>query len=256
MHDGAVSDPTATPPAEPARATTPVPQAPATVEQPTRDAPPAAGDGDRRAATTERRATDAKATERAPLTPQRRARRGAVVAGAIALPLVTAGLALLAVPLAIWQLATIVKTVVVVIANAVAGTGAAADANATLASIDPNATSGLTIALAIVGAVLVVAGALVSVLVLRSHGVHRPTMVTTIALPMGVLVASIVTATVGALGGLLFGTSDSVSEVLGNAAIAIALTAIGSGIATVVTGALVWMWMAGILHDRPAPAKD
>jgi len=245
-----VSDPTATPPAEPTRAATSAPDAVPTVARPERASHDAA------APTTARSAAVGRSTASAPVTPERRARRGALVAGAIALPLATAGLALLAVPLAIWQLATIVQTLVVVIANAVAGTGAAADANATLASIDPNATSGLTIALAIVGAVLVVAGALVSVLVLRSHGVHRPTMVTTIALPMGVLVASIVTATVGALGGLLFGTSDSVSEVLGNAAIAIALTAIGSGIATVVTGALVWMWMAGILHDRPAPAKD
>ncbi|SDH65416.1 hypothetical protein SAMN04489720_1904 [Agrococcus jejuensis] len=199
--------------------------------------------------------TEAAKQPAKPLTPERKARRGAIIAGAIALPLVTAGFTLLAVPLAIWQLATIVKTVVVVIANAVAGTGAAADANSTLASIDPNAMSGITIAFAIVGAVLLVGGAVVSVLVLRAHGVRRPGMVTTVAVPMGTVVATIVTGTVGALGGLLFGTSDSVSQVLGNAAIGIALTAIGSGIATIVAGALVWLWMAGIFHERSEPAK-
>ncbi|WP_175414044.1 hypothetical protein [Agrococcus sp. SGAir0287] len=241
-----MSDTTATSPSEPTRPTTPALDAPAAAV-PARPASPAAK--------AVRTPTEA-ATPAAPLTPERRAQRGAIVAGAIALPLVTAGLALLAVPLAIWQLATIVKTIVVVIANAVAGTSAASDANATLASIDPDAMSGLTIALAIVGAVLVVAGALVSVLVLRAHGVHRPAMATTIAMPMGVVVASIVAATIGAVGGLLFGTSDSLSQVLGNAAIAIALTAIGSGAATVATGALVWLWMVRIVRERTEPAAD
>ncbi len=247
MHDGAVSDPTATPPTEPTRPTTPLPDAPTAVTPPATPAPAKAEPAKAPAA--------AAATPAKPLTPERRARRGAIVAGAIALPLVTAGFALLAVPLAIWQLATIVKTVVVVIANAVAGTGAAADANATLASIDPDAMSGITIAFAIVGVVLLVGGAVVSVLVLRAHGVPRPGMVTTVAVPMGSLMATIVTGTVGALGGLLFGTSDTLSQVLGNAAVAIALTAIGSGVATIVAGALVWLWMAGIFHERAEPAR-
>ena len=254
-----MSDSTATPPTEPTRPTTPVSDAPATGGEVV--PPPAA----RETATTPAQRAEPKATKPVakpatapkpakPLTPERKARRGATIAGAIALPLVTAGFTLLAVPLAIWQLATMVKTVVVVIANAVAGSGAASDANATLASIDPNAMSGITIAFAIVGVVLLVGGAVVSVLVLRAHGVARPGMVTVVAVPMGTLVAAIVTGTVGALGGLLFGTSDSVSQVLGNAAIAIALTAIGSGIATIVTGALVWLWMGGIFHERGADA--
>lgn len=252
-----MSDTTATPPTEPTRPTTPVPDAATAAGSPTPAAPPATTDpATSPVARAEPATAPAKSAKPAtPLTPERRARRGAIVAGAIALPLVTAGFTLLAVPLAIWQLATIVKTVVVVIANAVAGTGAAADANATLASIDPNAMSGLTIAFAIVGAVLVVGGAVVSVLVLRAHGALRPTMVTVVALPMGTVIAAIVTSTVGALAGLLFGTSDSLSQVLGNAALGIALTALGSGLATIVTGALVWLWMASIFHERPEPTK-
>lgn len=178
----------------------------------------------------------------------RRARRGAIVSGAIALPAITAGLVLLAVPLGVWYLSTILRTIVVVIANAASGGGAAQDANDSLGRIDPAALSGITVALAIVGLVLLAGGVLVSVLVLRLHGVERPWLVTVLAAPMGVLLASVLGATVGALSGLLFSTSDTVGRILGNAALGIALTTIGSGIVTIAAGAIVWLWVARLLR--------
>ncbi len=185
-----------------------------------------------------------------PATPEQRARRGANVAGAIALPLATAGILMLAVPLAVWYLNTIIRTVAVVIANAVSGKGAAEETNTTLASIEPGAVSTVTLALAIIGAAFLIAGALVSFFVLRSHGVARPGMVTAIAFPVGLVIATLLSASLGALGGLLFGTSASVAQILANAALGIALTTIGSVAVTVVTGALVWPVVARVFRPE------
>ncbi|MCS0500163.1 hypothetical protein [Protaetiibacter mangrovi] len=196
------------------------------------------------------------AAEPDPGVAAKRARRGSVVAGALALPLMGLGLLALAVPLAVWYLGTVVRTLIVVLANAVRGLAAARTANDTLATVDAGSVSGVTIAAAIVGAVLLLAGALLSVLVLRAHGVARPALVTLLATPMGVVVAAILSASIGALGGLLFGTSTSVGEVLGKAALGISLTVIGSAVVTVVAGALVWPWVARLVRPEPVARRD
>ncbi|MFT4029339.1 MAG: hypothetical protein QM675_05640 [Protaetiibacter sp.] len=185
----------------------------------------------------------------------RRARRGARIAGAIALPLVTLGVILLAVPLAVWYLGTVIRTLVVVVANIVSGGDAAEDANSTLGQIDPAALGGVTLGFAIVGAVFVVAGWLVSYFVLRAHEVASPGYVTGFGVAVGLVVSSVLTATVGALTGLIFSTARTVGQVLGNAALGIALTTIGSVAASVVTGILVWLWMARLFRE-PAPASS
>ena len=174
---------------------------------------------------------------------RRKARRGAVISGAISLPLVTLGVVLLAVPLAVWYLSTVIRTLVVVVANIVSGGGAADDANSTLGRIDPAALGGVTLGFAIVGAVFVVAGWLVSFFVLRAHGIGRPGYVTGFSIAVGLVIATVLSATVGALTGLIFGTARTVAQVLGNAALGIALTTIGSVVVTVAAGVLVWLWM-------------
>ncbi|WP_166867985.1 hypothetical protein [Salinibacterium sp. ZJ70] len=190
-----------------------------------------------------------------PATPEQRARRGANVAGAISLPLATAGIVMLAVPLAVWYLNTIIRTVAVVIANAVSGKGAAEETNETLASIEPGAVGSVTLAFAIIGAAFLIAGVLVSFFVMRSHGVARAGMVTAVAFPVGFVIATILSASLGALGGLIFGTSDTVSQILANAAFGIALTTIGSVAVTVATGALVWPVVARVFRpERDAHA--
>ena len=186
---------------------------------------------------------------------QRRARRGAIVSGAIALPLVTLGVVLLAVPLAVWYLSTVIRTLVVVVANILSGSDAADDANSTLGGIDPAALGGVTLGFAIVGAVFVVAGLLLSFFVLRSHGVAKPGYVTGFGVSVGLVIATILTATVGALTGLVFGAARTVAQVLGNAALSIALTTIGSVVVTVGTGILVWVWMERIFR-APAAASE
>lgn len=174
---------------------------------------------------------------------RKKARRGTIIAGALALPLVTLGVILLAVPLAVWYLSTVIRTLVVVVANIVSGSGAAKDANSTLGQIDPAALGGVTLGFAIVGLVFVVAGWLVSFLVLRAHRIDRPGYVTGFGVTVGLVIATLLTATVGALTGLIFGTAQTVGQVLGNAALGIALTTIGSVAVTVGTGILVWLWM-------------
>ncbi|MBN9140983.1 MAG: hypothetical protein J0H23_09180 [Micrococcales bacterium] len=195
-----------------------------------------------------------KTPEVEPAAAQKKARRGTVIAGALALPLVTLGVILLAVPLAVWYLSTVIRTLVVVVANIVSGSGAAKDANATLGQIDPAALGGVTLGFAIVGAVFVVAGCLVSYFVLRAHRVDRPGYVTGFGVTVGLVISAILTATVGALTGLIFGTARTVAQVLGNAALGIALTTIGAAIVTVATGIVVWLWM-GRLFRTPAPAS-
>ena len=183
---------------------------------------------------------------------ERRARRGTVIAGAVTLPLITLGVVLLAVPLAVWYLSTVIRTLVVVVANIVSGSGAAKDANSTLGQIDPAALGGVTLGFAIVGAVFVIAAWLFSFFVLRAHRVERPGYVTGFGVTVGLVIATVLTATVGALTGLLFGTARTVGQVLGNAALSIALTGLGSVAVTVVTGILVWLWMSRIFRTRVA----
>ncbi len=201
------------------------------------------------------------AVETAALDPaarqRRRARRGAVISGAISLPLVTLGTVLLAVPLAVWYLSTVIRTLVVVVANIVSGGDAAGDANSTLGRIDPAALGGVTLGFAIVGAVFVVAGCLISFFVLRAHRVHRPGHVTGFGVTVGLVISTVLTATVGALTGLIFGTARTVAQVLGNAALGIALTTIGSVVVTVAAGVLVWLWMERLFRApeaAPGPA--
>ncbi|RQP12207.1 MAG: hypothetical protein EAS51_03555 [Microbacteriaceae bacterium] len=186
---------------------------------------------------------------------QKKARRGTVIAGALTLPLVTLGAVLLAVPLGVWYLSTVIRTLVVVVANILSGSAAAKDANSTLGDIDPAALGGVTAGFAIVGAVFVVAGCLVSFFVLRAHRVDRPGYVTGFGLAVGLVIASVLSATVGALTGLIFSSARTVSQVLGNAALSIALTTIGAVVVTVVTGVLVWLWM-GRIFRTPIPAAE
>lgn len=184
---------------------------------------------------------------------RKRARRGAIIAGALTLPMVTLGAILLAVPLAVWYLSTVIRTLVVVVANIVSGTGAAKDANTTLDRIDPAALGGVTLGFAIVGLVFVVAGCVVSFVVLRTHRVDRPGYVTGFGVMVGLVIATVLTATVGALTGLIFGTARTVAQVLGNAALGIALTTIGAVAVTVATGIVVWLWMARLFRERDVP---
>jgi hypothetical protein len=197
---------------------------------------------------------DAVATApRDPAAQQRRkARRGAIISGAISLPLVTLGAVLLAVPLAVWYLSTVIRTLVVVVANIVSGGDAAGDANSTLGRIDPAALGGVTLGFAIVGAVFVLAGCLISFFVLRAHGVGRPGHVTGFGIAVGLVISAVLSATVGALTGLIFGTARTVGQVLGNAALGIALTTIGSVAVTVATGVLVWLWMERLFRAPEA----
>jgi hypothetical protein len=187
---------------------------------------------------------------------RRRTRRGAIISGAISLPLVTLGVVLLAVPLAVWYLSTVIRTLVVVIANIVSGGAAAGDANSTLGRIDPAALGGVTLGFAIVGAVFVVAGWLVSFFVLRAHQVDRPGYVTGFGVAVGLVISTVLAATVGALTGLIFGTARTVAQVLGNAALGIALTTIGAVAVTVAAGILVWLWMERLFRVPAADASS
>lgn len=211
-------------------ATHPEPHEPAPVEDAATAPPPE----DRTASTVESPAAG---------TDHRRARRGAVIAGAISLPLVGLGTVLLAVPLAVWYLSTVIRTLVVVVANILSGDRAAEDANSTLDRIDPAALGGVTLGFAIVGAVFVLAGWLVSFFVLRAHGIARPGFVTGFSIAVGLVISTVLSTTVGALTGLIFGTARTVAQVLSNAALGIALTTLGSVAVTVAAGVLVWMWM-------------
>jgi hypothetical protein len=236
-HDEGVSDTTTPDPASVPAAEAPTAETPAV--EPDAVEPDAADAVARPTEKVEKRgAGGSEATES-----QRRGRRGAITAGAIALPLVTLGVILLAVPLAVWYLSTVIRTLVVVVANILSGETAAGDANSTLGQIDPAALGGVTLGFAIVGAVFVVAGWLVSFFVLRAHAVARPGYVTGFGMAVGLVIASVLTASVGALTGLVFGTAQTVGQVLGNAALSIALTTIGAVAVTVATGVLVWLWM-------------
>lgn len=250
MSDTTTPEPTPEPAAGPA--------APASVPEDTADVAtkPAAAKADLERADVAKKDAAKKDAAKKDETPEqaeaRRVRRGTILAGAVTLPLITLGVVLLAVPLGVWYLSTILRTFVVVVANIVAGSGAAKDANSTLAQVDPAALGGVTLGFAIVGAVFVIGAWLFSYFVLRAHRVERPGYVTGFGISVGLVIASVLTASLGALTGLIFGTARTVGQVLGNAALSIALTGLGAVGVTLVTGILVWLWMGRIFRARVA----
>lgn len=194
------------------------------------------------------------------LTPEqreaKRRRRGALSAGALAMPIITLGATLMAVPLGIWYVSTVFKTIIVVITNMVTGQRQAQQVNGALNNVDPDAMSSISLALIIVGAVLVIAALLISYLMLRAHDVDQPLLVTTFSMPMASVIAAVVTASIGALGGLLFrSATETVSGILGNAALGIAAFALAAIAVSVVIGGVVWWWVATIFRRLDVQTK-
>ena len=184
------------------------------------------------------------------LVAQRR-KRGALASGALAMPIITLGATLMAVPLGIWYVSTVFKTIIVVITNMVSGEREAGAVNGALNNVNPGAMSTISLALVIVGAVLVLAAFLISWLMLRAHDVERPLLVTVFSVPMAATVSAVVTASIGALGGLMFrDATQTVAGILGNAALGIAGFAIAAVIVSVLIGGAVWWWVARVLRTH------
>ena len=195
-----------------------------------------------------------------PLTEEQRLsqrrRRGALASGALSMPIITLGATLMAVPLGIWYVSTVFKTVIVVITNMVTGEREAQSVNGALNNVDPGAMSSISVALIIVGAVLVIAALVISFFMLRAHDVEKPLLVTIFSVPMATVVAAVITASFGALGGLLFReTTQTVSGILGNAALGIAGFALAAIAVSVVIGGAVWWWVAHVLRGLDAQRK-
>lgn len=187
------------------------------------------------------------------LTPEQlekqRRKRGSLASGALAMPIITLGATLMAVPLGIWYVSTLLKTVIVVITNAVSGEQQAAAVNDALANVDPDAMSSISLALIIIGAVLVLAAIAISWFMLRAHDIERPMLVTVFSVPMAAVLSAVVTISIGALGGLLFRDATRTLEgVLGNAPLGIAGFAIAAIVVSVLIGAAVWWWVARIFR--------
>ncbi|WP_293695965.1 hypothetical protein [uncultured Agrococcus sp.] len=188
------------------------------------------------------------------LTPEeqwkQRQRRGSFAAGALAMPIIGLGVTLMAVPLGIWYVTTVFKTVIVVIMNMVAGEEEAAEVNTALGNIDPGSMSAVSISLVIVGVVLLAAAFALSYFMLRAYDIERPLLVTTFSAPMATVLVAVVSASIGALGGLMFeGATQTVEGTLSSAPWGIAGFALASIAVSVVIGAGVWWWVGRILRS-------
>lgn len=183
---------------------------------------------------------------------KQRRRRGSAAAGALAMPIIGLGATLMAVPLGIWYVTTVFKTVIVVIMNMVAGTQEAAEVNDALNNIDPASMSAVSLSLVIVGVVLVIAALCISYFMLRAYDVQQPFLVTLFSVPLATVIVTVVSASIGALGGLMFqSATQTVDGTLSSAPLGIAGFAIASIAVSIAIGAGVWWWVGRILRSEP-----
>lgn len=150
----------------------------------------------------------------------KRERRGAAIAGALGLPLATLGLIALAVPIGAGYVTTL-----------------------GLIALTP-AASGMLFWLMISGAVLLLAGLLLSWLVLRAHGVFHPMLVTLSSMGMSIGLSLVLQAAAGALAGLVFGLGVEGTVF----ADPLLLFGVASVVMAVLIGIGVWRWMASVLR--------
>ncbi|WP_430591951.1 hypothetical protein [Humidisolicoccus flavus] len=184
--------------------------------------------------------------------PVRSQRRTALVAGAIALPLINIGLVTLVLPLLYWYGTTVLSTVIVAVANLVGGIRAANSAEAAIQNASSVSISGVTLGLVIAGAVLIIAGLLVSVLVLRKK-VARPGMVTLIAVSMGIVFSSIVIGVVVGLGGALFGSATTtVSQAITNGLLGVIGVGLVGLVVSIIVGGIIWVVSTVLLAPHAA----
>lgn len=171
-----------------------------------------------------------------------------MIAGAIGLPLTQIGLALVAMPLGIWYLTTVVRAVIVVATGAFSGQGQANETNDTFDGFErvADALSSVSAGIAIVGVVFVLGGVVASWLIARAHGVDRPWLVTAVALPAGLLVSVALAAIINALTGLMFAGASTAGELAASAAGGIGISVVGTIAAAIVSGALVWLWVGRV----------
>ncbi len=178
----------------------------------------------------------------------KRERRGAAIAGALGLPLVTLGLITLAVPIGAWYLTTVFKTIIVAFTS-LFSEATARDLDQQITAVDPTTFGNVSFWLSIIGAVMLLGGLLLSWLVLRAHQVFHPVLVTLTAVPMGLGLSFVLQAAAGALGGLFFQFGDGgVSAVVANAIFGVLLFLVLSVAIAVATGILVWWWMASVFR--------
>lgn len=179
----------------------------------------------------------------------KRERRGGMIAGALALPLVTLGLLTLAVPIGAWYLTSVFKSVIMAFAALFATEAQVRELDQSITAVDPTSFGNVSFWLIVSGTVLLLGGLLLSWLVLRAHGVLHPVLVTLTAVPMALGLSAILQAGSGALAGLVFQFGDGgVSAVIANALFALLLFLVASVVIAVVTGILVWLWMASVFR--------
>lgn len=209
-------------------------------------------DRDRRAAAVERIRTGPVEVERVQVQRPgltKRERRGAVIAGALGLPLVTLGLITLAVPIGAWYVTSVFKSVIMAFAALFATEAQVEELDQSITAVDPTSFGNVSFWLIISGVVLLIGGLLLSWLVLRAHGVFHPLLVTITAVPMALGLSAILQAGSGALAGLVFQTGNGgVSAVIANAIFALLLFLVASVVIAIVIGILVWLWMARVFR--------
>lgn len=179
----------------------------------------------------------------------RRERRGVVIAGALGLPLVTLGLITLAVPIGAWYVTSVFKSVIMAVAALFASEAQVREIDASITQVDPTSFGNVSFWLIVAGAVLLIAGLVLSWLVMRAHDVFHPMLVTLTAVPMAIGLSFVLQAAAGALAGLVFQLGDGgVSAVIANALFALLLFLVASVVIAVVVGILVWLWMGSVFR--------
>lgn len=185
---------------------------------------------------------------RPPLT--RRQRRGALIAGAVALFLLQLGFTVAIVP--------VVFVGVVLLAFTITNSLASRPADASSwdrfwvdTHIDPAPWIPWLIAVAVAGILIMVLAVLVSGWILRAHGVIRPRGVTWSGIGIGIVGQWIVGGILGVIANLASLGLQQISGGIGSLGGGAAIVAIGSLVAAIPVGALTWWWMA---HAFRAPA--
>lgn len=172
----------------------------------------------------------------------RRARRGASIAGALGLPLVSLGLIALLLPVVAWFSIRVIAPVAEALTGLLIADERALALGGSAAGDAAIALDAGSVWLLVAGGGLILVGMLLSWLVLRAHGVFRPVLVTLTAVPTGLGLAGLLQAV--ALTALVLQLGDGgAAGAVASPMLALLVLAAVVAIA-VIAGLLVWRWMA------------
>jgi hypothetical protein len=189
---------------------------------------------------------------KAPL--DRKAKRGAMVAGAVSFTVMTIGCAVAVVPVTIAVVVAFVAGAFALIASTAGG------GNQVQEWFNTNFPQFASMWLlwigifVVVGIIVWVVGLLVSIVVLKAHGVSRPAAVTWSGLGIGIVASAVVSGIVYPVVSIFTSSFAGVWSTSSFGTVPVVITAIVALAGNAAIGLFSWWWMAHVLRRSSVPA--